>query len=224
MNTKNSLLEERPSPSGSSGSSDRASIQNHNGMLAYKMQQQIHNSINNMTSGQHPYQNVNPNPKMFNNSNSFVETNHNSINYKQMKQNPNSYNNNTINYKQMQNNSINTNQSVIQSHSVPTVNPNQNQSQTATKVPPNTKPKPIVPPKPSVPVKPIPPPRQSPNDLYGPQIGNESVEVNALSSNTRNNGNSFNKKSSNLLTTSNATISSTNSGYNRRVLQHIISR
>ena len=79
MNTKNSVFEERPSPSGSSGSSDRASIQNHNGILAYKMQQQIHNSINNMTSGQHPYQNVNP--KMLNH----LEPNQNSINLKQTK-------------------------------------------------------------------------------------------------------------------------------------------
>ena len=213
INTKNSVLEERPSPSGSSGSSDRASIQNHNGILAYKMQQQIHNNINNMTSGQHPYQNVNP--KMF--VANHLEPNQNSINLKQTKLNHNSYNSNAIigNYK-MQSNSLNSNQSVIQSHSVPTNNQNPTQSQTtsiASKVPPNTKPKPIVPPKPSVPVKPIPPPRQSPIHLYGPQMGNESVDMNAFSTNLRNNSNILAKKSSNLLTASNTSVNTTSTGY-----------
>ncbi|CAG2107880.1 unnamed protein product, partial [Medioppia subpectinata] len=186
INTKNSVLEERPSPSGSSGSSDRASIPNHhNGMSAYKLQQ-MHNSVNTVNTGnsnhcntaQHPYQNVNP--KMYNGSN-YADPNGNSI--------------------------------VIQSQSVPTNTPiNTNQSQIATNASkvPQTKPKPIVPPKPSVPAKPTPPPRQTPNHSFSSQILDDSQDMNAF------NIRYSNKKSQNLLTnTSNSPINTSNTGYNR---------
>ncbi|CAG2161848.1 unnamed protein product [Oppiella nova] len=214
-NAKNSVLEERPSPSGSSGSSDRASIpHNHNGMTAYKLQQ-MHNSVNNCNSAQHPYQNVNP--KMYNASN-YMEPNTNSYNNnKQGKHNQmitNNNNQNLISTHKIQSNLMNSNQSVIQSQCVPTNTPNTTQSHTAnnaSKVP-LTKPKPIVPPKPSVPVKPTPPPRQTPNHSLSAQTHNESQDMNAFTTNMRY----INKKSPNHLTnSSNAPINTSNTGYNR---------
>ena len=206
INAKSPLLEERPSPSGSSGSSDRASLANHNGYLAYKMHQQLHNSVNNMTSGHHPYQNVNP--KNFNPN--YMDHNQSSLS-KPSKLSYNSANSST----NIANNSMNCKPCVIHNHSVPTNIPNQTQSQNTSitsKVPPNTKPKPIVPPKPSVPVKPIPPPRQSPNHLFSAQ--NDSLDINTYP-NIRNNNNSYSKQGTNLLTTSNAPINTSTSGYKR---------
>lgn len=215
VNAKSSLLEERPSPSGSSGSSDRASLANHNGYpgYAYKIHQ-MHNSVN-MTSGQYPYQNVNP--KMYSAS-SCVDPNQTSLS-KLSKLSANILTN-------VANKSMICNQSVIQSPSVPSHAPHQTQSQSTitavttsapSKVPPTTKPKPVVPPKPSVPVKPIPPPRQSPIHLYGAQTERtESLDINTLTNNTRNN--SYGKKGTNLLTTGSAPINMSSSGYKRYAL------
>jgi hypothetical protein len=193
MNTKSSFIEERPSPSGSSGSSDRASIQNHNGIIPFKLQQMQNNM--NSVNAQH-YQHMHQNQKL-------IGASHmdNTNNAKQLKSinsvNNNNNNNNNTNNRNQQN----SNQSVSQSYSVPTTS-SQTQSQyisNQSKVPLITKPKPILPPKPSIPVKPIPPPRQTPNHSYSAQISSDSSD-NTFSL-SRSNTN-IDRKASNLLTTS----------------------
>jgi hypothetical protein len=146
MNTKSSFIEERPSPSGSSGSSDRASIQNHNGIIPFKLQQMQNNM--NSVNAQH-YQHMHQNQKLI--GVSHMDNTHNAKQLKSINSvNNNNNNNNTNNNRNQQN----SNQSVSQSYSVPT----------------------ILPPKPSIPVKPIPPPRQTPNHSYSAQISSDSAD------------------------------------------------
>jgi hypothetical protein len=193
MNTKSSFIEERPSPSGSSGSSDRASIQNHNGIIPFKLQQMQNNM--NSVNAQH-YQHMHQNQKLI--GVSHMDNTHNAKQLKSINSvNNNNNNNNTNNNRNQQN----SNQSVSQSYSVPTTS-SQTQSQyisNQSKVPLITKPKPILPPKPSIPVKPIPPPRQTPNHSYSAQISSDSAD-NTFSL-SRSNTN-IDRKASNLLTTS----------------------